>query len=366
MRRLSLSYLELAGNCLAPFTEGAEWDSDTTNKALEIGNEFHAAACAWINHGIVTETWTHEEAAEYFEVWMASKWCDVDGQAEVTYAYDLNTGAARELGKELNRDYSASTSDEICGTLDLDYPEDDTWVAIDWKSGQQRKLNRHYNKQVRTGAALAAKANGYTKAKAIVVVVNEGGVFEYVDFVDDIEAELAALTSLALDAELTDPDPTPGMHCSQAYCPMIGTCPVAYREVQSLVQSKPYPLATKADIAKTIEQLYMLESQAAAIWAEVDKRVKEVGDIELRNGKSYGQVEQDTESIEWSDKTKEVLKGLGLSVETKTTLTKKAIQDAIKKVALKGTVAKVERETLDSLRDAGVVKRGKRVYLGLK
>lgn len=50
---------------------------------------------------------------------------------EVAFAYDLETGAARELGAGLQRDYSARTPSEVVGTADVAHR--DQVEVIDWK-----------------------------------------------------------------------------------------------------------------------------------------------------------------------------------------------------------------------------------------
>lgn len=81
--------------------------------------------------------------------------------AEVAYAYDPETGAARELGRGLERDYSGATANEVCGTTDLRRVEPTLVRIRDYKTGFGYMVARpKENLQLLHNAASAAAVEG--------------------------------------------------------------------------------------------------------------------------------------------------------------------------------------------------------------
>jgi len=132
---------------------------------------------------------------------------------------------------------------------------------------------------------------------------------------------------------------------------------------------KPTPLVleTVADVAKTIEKLFALEAQAAAIWKAVDARVQELGeDIALPSGKSYGAKTTERESILVNAQGKEILAKHGLEDAVEVKITKSSIKSIVKTRAPKGQAAALERQVIDELRDAECVKTSFSIGYGVK
>ena len=58
------------------------------------------------------------------------------GLAEVAFAYDVETGKARELGRDVERQYGKLAPTEIPGSLDLLYMVGDVLHIDDYKTGR--------------------------------------------------------------------------------------------------------------------------------------------------------------------------------------------------------------------------------------
>lgn len=304
--------------------------------------------------------------------WAASReWGHVLG--EVAIAIHEVTGDVRILGFDIDRKYKehGATDEEICGSVDIVSWVNGELVVYDWKFGWNRKLSRYKNPQIRTYAAALSKLLNLSYVVTCLVVVNEDGVFPYIETVPREECDEIIRGLLDLNTELTlgDPQPRPGPHCGEKYCSLRATCPALNEVAMELKKTIPVPLATHEDVARTIEKLYALEAQAKAIWELVDARVAELGDIELSGGKVYGPKETARESVMATEGARAYLvEKLGPAIDeaVKVTVTKDSIKEACKAAAPKGKAAALYREIEQELRDRGSIKVNISTSVGLK
>src|SRR5690606_19690363 len=159
---------------------------------------------------------------------------------EVAFRLNLRTGAARELGRNIDRNYELDRSDwdEYCidGTADLVGidDEDDAVVVYDYKTGWSAQDDAADHWQVKALALAAAWAYGKSNARIGIIRVWETGKVSYsVAELDAFDLDVvAADLHRVLDARaraLEDlragrtPSVTTGRHCR--YCPAFYACP---------------------------------------------------------------------------------------------------------------------------------------------
>jgi Protein of unknown function (DUF2800) len=376
-RKLTLSKVEHASHCLYPFREDVDYPPFAGNELAEIGNRTHNAIVCAV-HGMPMPDLC-DTSEIYFDQWRNRYRRDDFGPAicELAVALNVITGACRVLGWNINRAYAehGATEDEICGSIDLVCNPAGILTVMDWKTGLQYYLTRYKNPQVRAYAAIMARIMGIDHVRCVTVVINESGVWEYEDeLVGEHEIASVIRDIQAMDAEIAlgDPQPRPGTHCREKYCELRATCPALVEVSTEMMTKLPtaVPLATKEDVATTIEKLFALKAQADAIWELVDARVTEIGeDIPLTGGKVYGRKETHRESIQATEGCRKLLTArLGPEIDeaVKMSITKDSIKAAVKRHAPKGKAAAMYREIEEQLRDLGVVKESVSVGLGIK
>lgn len=294
--------------------------------------------------------------------------------AEVTLAIDLETGAARELGRDLNRDYSAALPTEIVGTVDALGMNDDEVLIIDWKSGRGHVDPAARNWQLLALAVAAARVYGKSRARVGIGFVPEGSKpwFDWADLdALDLDAALYQLRKMARRIEKAradlaagrTPETTPNVHCR--YCPAWKSCPSQTALLRQVV-------AAPAEIEREVMTLLTPETARAAyerikLVSAVVKRVEQAvyawaatSPIDLGDGNVLGMTTTQKESVD-GDKALPVLRAkFGDAVAEaacERSTSKAAINRALKKVERsKGTsFAEVERDALAALREAGAI-----------
>lgn len=370
MRKLTLSKVGLAAHCLYQFRDDVEVPSGDTNEFAVIGTEFgNAVACAVLGRPIPSMS---ETAGDYFDQWCASYTLADFGMCmpEVAMALNVVTGQVKFLGVEIGRAYGehGAGPNDVCGSIDLACIKEDGGLYVyEWKSGRQFYLERYNNPQCRGYGALLAKYLGFREVTCITVVINADGVREYVERVVDIDANLSYIMNLAERIDLEDPQPVAGSHCKESYCQLAGVCPATNAAREALATTVPVPLATKQDVARTLEKIWAAEAQIAAMKKMIDARVEEMGeDIPLSNGKTYGLKATTRESIVVTGAAHDVLARHGLQEAVKVSLTKEAIKGIAKTRAVRGKAASLEREILDDLREADCIRVSETIGFGVK
>jgi hypothetical protein len=145
--------------------------------------------------------------------------------AEVTLAFDVSTGQARELGRGLRRDYSGASSTEIVGTADVLGVGPDAVFVADWKTGWDVEAPAT-NPQVRFLAMAAARAYGRTRAVAEIIRLREAGPpwRERAELdVFDLDEVAVQMRALAARVEADEVAFNQGPWCKR--CPSFAHCP---------------------------------------------------------------------------------------------------------------------------------------------
>lgn len=364
MAKSTSPYAEL-GTAIHRFLELMQTvDRDEALEAIE--DEEHRAACEALElddmplHGLATE---------------------------VTFAFDVETGGARELGRSLGRDYRAARPTEIVLTIDvvgINDEDEDARIAYvaDYKSG--------------FGKVIEAKDSWQIKAAAVCVSL----VYDVADVVGDVictppgrspwssrtrfhafelgllGAEIAIIRRRVDEAREVIaaggiPIVSEGEHCK--YCPAINYCPAktslarqlgdeaAPRGIEELVG---YAI-TPETAAKAWRRLRAVEQLTKVVRDRLE-RLALAEPIPLGDGRYLGGVTKNgKESINADMAHRRIGELYGPAVaEVAAPSTRKALKKSVhealrtaKAAGLIRAVAPVERGLLKEFRDGGIITR---------
>lgn len=387
-RRLSASRLALAGACLYPFRADVPWADTGDVRARRLGTGTHELIAAQVNGRIPAEL--EEDVAEdawaLFAVWESERWSSIQlgpkAEAEVTFALNLATGAARILGKDLGRDYSGAKEGELVGTADLvqvDYPAEvpsksgggtmpgRAVVHIkDWKTGRKRGTAEH-NAQLRFLAAAAARVYDAERVYVTLDYLRPEGVEPDSHSFTGFELEVVLLEevrALVADA-LPDVAPSLGLHCDDFYCPARLTCPayVARVEQDAPDAARHLPVLsvggsiTAETAARAVLALKTLDALVAGWWTLAEEYVRAHGPVDLGDGREYREVNTPRESLVVDERSEAVLEehfGAKYRQAVRRSLSKKDLGAIARELAGKGKPgAELERKVIAGLRAEG-------------
>lgn len=289
--------------------------------------------------------------------------------SEVSFAYDVATDTARELGHVAGRQYVGLAPYEITGTVDLLIVGNGRVIVVDYK-GFEQVDDALTNTQLRTYALMVARTYGYSEVTVVVVylVANRRPTVATVDETD-LKWHAARLDQLQKTVVLAAKDPdghaSVGPQCK--YCPAYLSCPkqeAMRAEVQTglvpLRIESLIPLADDESANDAYELLPQLKLMTQRLTAALIARAHE-RPIPLRNGKMFGPVSKNGNEKIDGDKAYEVVRAkygqaiADSAVERKAT--KKKLRDALGFVAGKGKVASAEREVLALIDERGGIER---------
>lgn len=303
--------------------------------------------------------------------------------AEVAFAYDWQTGTAREIGRDRERDYGILGATEIPLTVDAVGFHGDGVVVVDWKSGRRSVTPARYNWQLRLGALAACRTYGYHRATVAIVYVRDGSRpwFDRAEFDEfDIETVADEVRAVALRVqeaakvvkEGRAPNVTEGAHCR--YCPAVRSCPAKTGLIRAAVGA---PATFAEGLAALMpEQVGEVWEKATAalsllhkLRAEIEAMTREHGPIPLPSGKVLQVVQTQQERVTNGQAVYEYLStkhGADVAMRAcEIDSSKSAIREALRPVAKQTgeKLAQLEREALAALRDAGAItsKVGSRV-----
>ena len=366
----SASYLPRVVPC--PASHALPQEPEEKGAAAHRGTAIHAylAAVSKVGRDAALE----QVPAEYLEECEAIpvERLPTNLAAEVTFALDLGAGTARELGRDLGRDYSGALSHELVGTADLVGIADDCVTVLDYKSGWSRQPPAGEHWQLLALAVAGARAYGVSNARVGIITLHDGR--SHYDMADldalDLDAALDGLRAMAgrIDSARADvaagrqPQTHPGAWCR--YCPAWKSCPSQTALLRQVVAA---PEAVERDV------LALLTPETARLAYE---RIKQVSDvvrrveqavyawaartpIDLGDGTVLGPTQTQRESID-AEKALRVLEarlGPHINIAVERSTSKAAIKRAITALAKEsgGKVAPLEREILEALRSAGAV-----------
>ena len=367
--RLSGSRVDLLLACGYAFN-GQKWPRDESGDAARIGNAVHYVAAKTVNGSdaplvtLVADALASEKIAADSD--LAAQVIDLipgdfaapDGaRAEVAYAWDYETGAVRELGVDIGRDYSIAPT-EIAGTADIVHVGDRVLIA-DWKTGM-KPPRAQGNGQLMFLAMCATRLASVDSARLEIRHVRPGGDV-WIDSAEVSRFDLDVFESELSDAIMAAPSsaPNPGAHCAGKYCPLRAICPAT---VATVDPAPAYPLALyeAGEIQGDAHAEWLLHriESAAELLVAVKEKVKQYvdahGPIELSDGRKYGPYVVVRESI---DGPKDKLLEAGIPEGLiEYSVSKGAVEKRAKDQAERGKGAAAARAAIERLRDAGCVK----------
>jgi hypothetical protein len=225
---------------------------------------------------------------------------DLDGlptnlATEVAFAWNWQTGEARELGRGLDRDYSSCGPHEVAGTIDaLGVAEDSVYLG-DYKGFQP--VAAKDNAQLLFAAMCSAKV--YAKDAAILEIINirhgsnwrsNAGVdvFDLADFETRLRHTMISVAALQAGQRASFNE---GEHCR--YCPGFQSCPAKTALIRAMVNGDE---ATRVEMTVPLspETATLAYQQLRAMEALV-KRARDIvyayaseRPIQLGDGRVFG------------------------------------------------------------------------------
>jgi len=285
--------------------------------------------------------------------------------AEVPMAYWPATGSARALKKGGgHRAYADVKSHEMSGTADIVGVKPGRVIVVDIKTGRSaRSHSALETDQLRMLAVGFAAIYGATSVEVALLHVEPGDY--YLDrgelYAWDLEETADSLRALA---EMADPVPTPGMHCTTMWCPIRAVCPATLVAVQRIdaevARAFPGAMTTvdsddKARAARVALLLY--DERADALKASLDEYIRHRGAVDMGDGTSYGLTVQERERVTLDASAVQTLVDHGALEAVEYRTSKEAIKRSLAaRYPGRGKSIKRFRDLLDALRAAGHVR----------
>jgi RecB family exonuclease len=309
---------------------------------------------------------------------------------EVSFAWDPTTDAGRELARGTDaRDYSTVKPHQWAGTADVLGLTDEEVIVWDYKSGWRALEAPGDHLQLLGYAVAAARAYGKDAAWVGFIRYPKGGepyfVSERLDLLQlDMAAERLKLAAEAVAArryELAE-----GQHCQ--YCPSFSHCPAKAVLLGSLVKATaaidprspelapstdlfPMPL-TEANFPEVLRRYELATDLLERVKSQLEHFAGNRA-IHLGGDEFWGKVPRPHETIDPVKGAEALSKVFGEevarnAVEHKTTLTKEALDLALRKWMEKQPPAPKEKgkrapgitafteKALEAIRDAGATK----------
>lgn len=284
--------------------------------------------------------------------------------AECSFAYDVATDTARELGHVHGRCYGELRPFEIPGTADLLIVGNGRAIVVDYK-GFEPVAHAETNEQTATYALMVSRAYGF-RCVTVAIVYLVGDRRPSMATLDalDLDAHAQRLKQLHLDAAKARENPEPflfvGSHCK--YCKAFLACPrqrVVQDEVsQGLVAMRveaAIPFVDDGEAARAYELLGQVKLLAQRLTAALKARAQE-RPIPLLSGKMYGPVTKNGNERLNADVVYEVVRekhGQGIAdAAVERVATKKRLKDALAFAGAKPAAA-AERDVLEAVRERG-------------
>jgi hypothetical protein len=297
-----------------------------------------------------------------------------DLAAEVTFAYDPRTSSSRELGRNLDRDYSGATDDEIVGTADVLGLSPSSVFVADWKTGWGDVEPAATNDQVKFLALAAARA--YHRGHAIVEIIrirDNGAAWR-----DRAEFDIFELDTVAFDLRVLvgattvdTPRVSPGPWCQ--YCPAFAACPAKTAllvrladgtEAQSLELMLPLTQEMASVAYQRLQHAKQLLKRVESALYEFASREP----IPIGDGRWFGRVTEDGNEQLDGDVVWTVLsERYGTQIAdhaVQRTATKSRVREVIRsQLTEPRTLSKTERAVLQEVRARGGASRPTRTSI---
>lgn len=376
MIRASMSKLELLSRCGYWAREGVPW-TRLSNADATFGIAMHASAEGDINgksadlSGYIKElgdeAWTKlAPVLRFVSDWIALH-RRIGWRAEVAFAIDVESGAARELTDDgEHRDYETMGADltrELPGTADIVYMSADSGGPFacvdDWKwSGFHGDELRAESQLAGLGLAVA-RAWNVDRVRCRALRVSDDGV--------DDTSEVYWLDAFDLDrvheelrermAAIPTSEPNDGPWCRDRWCAAVTACPKTATAIEQVIPASALvremrlssEIQSVEHAAWTHSALEMVEEAVSVIRASLKKYADDEGGIPLADGSIYAGTEVTTERPDLAvPGAVEELRAMGVAAAVKSSVT----WADIKRVGAEGA----ENQAREVLRAIGATK----------
>jgi hypothetical protein len=330
------------------------------------GNNVHSA-CERLVRGEAVDfaALTADEVAlvRGAEAFMAERlYGDTTLRAEVPLAYDVETGAGRELPGGGHRAYDTRRRTEIVGTTDV-LGEN---LILDWKTGTYARGTRAEDSwQLRVLALSAARAYGWREVVVGYVHLDAGDF--YLDRatlgpweLDETADELARVYA---EIEADTMAPKPGAHCHEGWCPIRSACPATKAALVQIDADAAsfiptgFQVANDDDAKRARVVLKLVDEASKRLDESLKAYVRRVGHIDLGGGRVYGIKEQSRDTVTLTRDAADVLVAAGAAEALEISTSKAAIQRALAATKTKrGEAKRATDGVVETLREMGCVR----------
>ena len=295
---------------------------------------------------------------------------------ELALAYDYEAGTARELGRNIGRDYPQLGPTEIAGSVDVALANGHTASVWDYKTGRTPVPPPERNWQIRVGALALARLHGLDHATGGVIYIHEDGSsyqdeceYDALDLGETAHTVRETIAAIMSAGGLLAADGTPsvstGPHCR--YCPASAACPAKTALIRAAAQAPEsirQPLTP--ELAAESYRAWQEAKQVVDQWGAAIHAYARETPIPLGDGRVLREVEKNGRESVDADAAYVALSTLhGPDVADgamKRTTTKKTIDAAVKKVDGDGTFKDRKAAVYDEIRRLGGVTPGKTSY----
>lgn len=272
--------------------------------------------------------------------------------SEVAFGWDLATGNAREVGRNVGRGYPTKPG-ELYGTADLVAlsPDRQTVYVLDVKTGRGWMPSAQESAQLRFLAMAACATYGASQAEVGHLHVREdGSTYLERGSLDALELDLFAeqLRTLAAQVEAREGALAEGPWCK--YCPAFSSCPakvaLACASVNAPAQLTPETAAAAWNRMKEVRQVLDRVEEVLREYATTQP-------VPLGNGMVLAPVESSRDELDGAKVYATMAKLYGPEVaqaSVELDASKKSVDRAVRLVA-EGLKAKGEKVTLKALNE---------------
>lgn len=272
--RLTGSKLYLADACPASHVLPASYSP--AGDAADIGTAIHA----YLETGAVNG---HAERCECIDLSKARPVSSGIDEREVSFAYDVMTGAVRRLGIGLAREYGTLADTEIACTLDRVW-QSDVIEVDDYKTGHEAP-DAAGNLQLGLGAiCVSTHLHVDPVATSIVHIHEDGRVWRDRVVLDVFDLEEVARRLRVTWQRVQNADGTtthPGEHCR--YCPALAACP-AHAGIVKRFADLDTDALTVEQIGVAWEQLAAAQKWLEQVERSIKLRIDREGAVPLPGG----------------------------------------------------------------------------------
>lgn len=293
--------------------------------------------------------------------------------AEVTFAYNWETGTSRVIGEGLGRDYSKLEPDEIAGTADVVGIVGDKVMVYDYKTGRGHVDPAEASWQLRFLGLAAARAYGLTEASVGVIrLIDDVPTYSHAHYdvfdLTMVQGKVRDVVEAALQAEKDlasggTPKLVTGSHCT--YCPAVMSCRAVIGIIAAVAKDPGSLIFDPMTMVLTPEEagLAWIKVEIALAGLKAAKEnLKEIAmsiPLPLPNGKVIAAVETNREYID-AEITEKIMtevygpkiagEAVEIKMSTSKTLLKKVVRDNLKENEKLG---KTYDGVLAKIREAG-------------